>query len=367
MTREQIMKRFPNASESFIMANMDGVMPEALWERYVFHRNIHVASAEFGICGETGRKILISSGKRLFNSDWTDLDKERLKAYYQNTPPELFQIAEIAKELDRTCDAISLMAGTLGVAHAFKDRPPLKKEARQRIASKNKIHWSDHKLRKAASESKKEWFRKNPHPRGFLGKTHSVAARETISKKSSAWQQSMTAKERKRIAANRQAKTVSNGNTLAWRGKRGSWKAQWVEIDGKRFFARSQWEVDYACFLEWQKRNGLISVWEYEPSVFWFPVKKGTTNYTPDFRIVFSDGKIEFHEVKGWMDSRSKTKINRMRIHHPEITLRVISADWFRDNKSMLPLFRRVLEGSVISRKAHSKAEERTLIEISPL
>lgn len=37
-----------------------------------------------------------------------------------------------------------------------------------------------------------------------------------------------------------------------------------------------------------------------------------------------------YHEVKGWMDDRSKTKIKRMRIYYPDVKLIVIDARGYR-------------------------------------
>lgn len=68
-----------------------------------------------------------------------------------------------------------------------------------------------------------------------------------------------------------------------------------------------------------------ISSWEYEPDTFWFEkIKRGVRSYTPDFKIVHKDGTVEYHEVKGWMDKKSQTKIKRMAIYHPEIKLVVL-------------------------------------------
>ena len=40
--------------------------------------------------------------------------------------------------------------------------------------------------------------------------------------------------------------------------------------------------------------------------------------------VTLPNGQVEFHEVKGWMDSRSKTCIRRMAKYHPKVVLKVI-------------------------------------------
>lgn len=96
-------------------------------------------------------------------------------------------------------------------------------------------------------------------------------------------------------------------------------------------YLRSQWEEVYANHLESQKASGLIQEWEYEADTFWFEkIKRGCRSYTPDFKVYLNDGGIEYHEVKGWMDDRSKTKLKRMRIYHPSVRLVLIDAPTYK-------------------------------------
>ena len=50
----------------------------------------------------------------------------------------------------------------------------------------------------------------------------------------------------------------------------------------------------------------------------------------PDFWVEELNGNDSFHEVKGWMDDRSKTKINRMAKYYPNILLVVIAAKEYK-------------------------------------
>jgi hypothetical protein len=109
--------------------------------------------------------------------------------------------------------------------------------------------------------------------------------------------------------------------------KKSRGKSKWVKLGGKRFYARSSWEANYAHYLQFLKASGSIKDWEHEPETFWFNgIKRGTVSYLPDFRVTNLDGSIEYVEIKGWMDSKSKTKVKRMAKYHPKVKLIVIDS-----------------------------------------
>ncbi|WP_297846265.1 hypothetical protein [Pseudomonas sp.] len=97
---------------------------------------------------------------------------------------------------------------------------------------------------------------------------------------------------------------------------------------GKRedlgIFVRSSWEANYARYLNWLKSRKEILEWKYEPVTFEFPVKKGTRFYTPDFEVHNPDGRVEYHEVKGWNHPKGKTALARMAKYHPSIPIIMI-------------------------------------------
>ena len=110
-----------------------------------------------------------------------------------------------------------------------------------------------------------------------------------------------------------------------------SWKAGWRDFGGKRKYYRSRWEANYGRYLEWLKENKQIISWEHESKTFWFDgIKRGCMSYLPDFEVTGLNGIIEFHEIKGWMDDKSKTKIKRMAKYHPEIKLIVIDSKAYK-------------------------------------
>ena len=119
-------------------------------------------------------------------------------------------------------------------------------------------------------------------------------------------------------------------------GRADTAKAAWATIGGEKRYYRSRWERNYARYLEWLKQQGEIRCWKYEPKTFWFKPNKelglkgitcGVTNYTPDFRVVEKSGDVEYREVKGWLDPKSKTKLRRMAQYFPDIKIVVIGKD----------------------------------------
>ena len=96
-------------------------------------------------------------------------------------------------------------------------------------------------------------------------------------------------------------------------------------------FFRSSWEANYARYLNFLKKQREIQSWQYEAKTFEFTeIKRGTRSYTPDFLVVNNNGLIEFHEVKGWMDPRSKTKLKRMAKYYPNIKIILIDSKEYK-------------------------------------
>ncbi len=101
----------------------------------------------------------------------------------------------------------------------------------------------------------------------------------------------------------------------------------YYDINGTTIYFRSKWEANYALFLDFLIDHKEIVKWEFEPDTFMFEaIKLGTRSYTPDFKVFNNDKSIEYHEVKGYMDSRSKTKLKRMKKYYPKIVLKLIDS-----------------------------------------
>ena len=107
-------------------------------------------------------------------------------------------------------------------------------------------------------------------------------------------------------------------------------------------YVRSSWEANYARYLNWLISLGEILKWEYEADTFEFKkIKRGTRSYTPDFKIYNPNGSIEYHEVKGWMDQRSNTKLKHMKKYYPDVKVILIDKDIYcsiaRQVKNLIP------------------------------
>jgi len=114
-------------------------------------------------------------------------------------------------------------------------------------------------------------------------------------------------------------------------------KGSWVEVDGKRFYARSRQEKRFGLFLHFLKKHGIIRDYEHESYTFWFEgLKRGCTSYKPDYKVIENDGSHWWAEVKGYMDPKSATKIKRFAKYYPDEELRIIDSTWVAKNSAKL-------------------------------
>jgi hypothetical protein len=97
------------------------------------------------------------------------------------------------------------------------------------------------------------------------------------------------------------------------------------DINGTTIFFRSKWEANYALYLDFLIDCKEIIKWEFEPDTFMFgKIKLGIRSYTPDFKVFNNNSSHEYHEVKGYMDSKSKTKLKRFAKYYPDEKLILI-------------------------------------------
>lgn len=109
----------------------------------------------------------------------------------------------------------------------------------------------------------------------------------------------------------------------------------WRIIGKIKYYYRSLYEINFAHFLEWQRRQGLIKDWLHEPRTFEFPkdaYKLGPFYYKPDFKVIDCDGSHRWVEVKGFLNPASKKKIARFNKHHgkAEGLIELIGPEWFK-------------------------------------
>ena len=116
-------------------------------------------------------------------------------------------------------------------------------------------------------------------------------------------------------------------NTMAGRFHQGQYECS----KGSVYF-RSKWEANYALYLDWLIAQKKIKDWEYESETFFFDkIKLGTRSYRPDFKIFNLDGSVQYDEVKGYLDSKSKTKLKRMAKYFPQVKVVLIEKAFYSD------------------------------------
>ncbi len=99
----------------------------------------------------------------------------------------------------------------------------------------------------------------------------------------------------------------------------------------KIYTFRSGWELNYAFYLDWLKKQGEIKDWEYEPLPrYEFIVKEGknlralSLGYLPDFKVVNNDESFYLVEIKG--RPQGMRKLQRMKKYHPKVKIELVTA-----------------------------------------
>lgn len=336
-TERYLRRMFKNAPESFFKANSHQVvdtinkpMPtiQELWDDYQKSGSVHKTCKLLGVSGETLRRLFNNNGFRLNNSKWDSNEISHLKELYAS--PNGVDLTIIALKFKRTHAAIACKADELGLT-SNRGEHKVTELARANISKGQEERMSHPEARKIVREGAIRWHKNNPHPKGMLGKHHSDEVKNNISDK-------LKGRKIPRSRILRSMETrIKRYGSLCPNLKRGTWKAAWREIGGIKKFYRSRWEANYARYLEFQKQCNLIIKWEHECETFWFKgIKRGCVSYLPDFKITNTNGSIEYHEVKGWMDSKSITKIKRMKKYYPNVVLKIFDGKWYKANKRKL-------------------------------
>ena len=183
------------------------------------------------------------------------------------------------------------------------------------------------------SRRNKRWIAEHGHPKGFLNGTHSDASRRKMSEASkSMWGKEgglVNSQEHRQILSDRAVAGHKRGLLGGGysRGRMGTYN-----INGREIYFRSLWEANYALYLDFLAAQKQIKAWQFESKTFWFEaIRRGVRSYKPDFEVENLDGTIEFHEVKGWMDAKSKTKLKRMAKYHPDVKMIVVAGKQYKE------------------------------------
>lgn len=272
------------------------------------------------------RNKLWRLGVRKKVHNWTAEEEAVLVRAYQNNTAEEINLTAVSESLGRHKTNVCRKARELGLTDQKRKMvvSPRVKVARFKTVEE---------LRAYQSELSRARIQQNGHPRGMKGKRHTAAAKAVISQKSRQFAARETEEERAQRMLKANMTRAKRGSLYPAR-KGATWKAGWREIGGQKKYYRSRWEANYARYLEWLRLQGEIKDWKHEPKTFWFEgIKRGTNSYLPDFWVQENSGAESYHEVKGWMDDRSKTKIRRMAKYHPDVKLIVIDTNAYASIK----------------------------------
>jgi hypothetical protein len=261
------------------------------------------------------------------NPDWTQEEIDFLVKFYQDHEGKEIDLNQLSAHFGRTRWGVAMKASKLGLGNYSRKSVEQWKDRR-------KFKGDNEAARKSISDQTRERLARDGHPKGFLGGHHTEKAKRSIGDKARAF---MLSQSKKQIRAMRKKARETNmqrygcyspvsKSTNAYSRAKGG-KREDLE---NRYF-RSAWEANYARYLNWLKAQGEIKDWQYEVDTFYFEgVRRGALSYMPDFKIFENDGRVLYHEVKGWMDSKSKTKLKRMKKYYPDIEVIVIGEKEYR-------------------------------------
>jgi hypothetical protein len=163
------------------------------------------------------------------------------------------------------------------------------------------------------------WRAKNDHYKGMLGKHHTEETKERMSESHiNTWVNYSDEEKQLKIENMGYARKQNYGKyPLSYRlyskGNVG------FRNDLQHYF-RSNWEANVARYLN------LIGVkWQYEPKRFFFKeIETAPNSYLPDFYLEDLDTWVE---VKGWMDDKSKLKLEYFNEYYPDEFAKLIVID----------------------------------------
>jgi hypothetical protein len=249
---------------------------------------------------------------------WTFLEDEKLRRLLSGYDGKIYDVASIAFEMGRSVSAVFTRVSKIELGDRNRVLPGGRKDRRKFKGNKDE-------LIKYLSECHKKYIREKGHPKGFLGHHHSDESKKKIGEKSKLFNARLTknkkAEIRSKINKTKKAKYGSYANL-----KNPYSRTHGGTREDLGMYVRSGWEANYARYLNFLKESGAITSWKYEPKTFFFEGSKmRPKSYTPDFEVAYKDGNTEYHEIKGWMDAKSKSKLRKMKKYFPEVKIILIN------------------------------------------
>ena len=252
---------------------------------------------------------------------WTPEQIALLRQWYEDRDGKPLELDMLSARLGRPKTSVCRKARALGLTNHRRTRV---EKINGRYPCQVPKFSDKAELRAHISATRKAWIAEHGHPRGALGMRHSEKVREASRARAIALNANRTPDEKRELGRKAAMTKIAKYGTAgpvfkqeenAYSRTRGGRRE---DLDNRYF--RSAWEANYARYLNWLVEQGDIQGWEYETDTFVFDgYTRGAMTYRPDFKVTEKDGSIVYHEVKGWMDGPSKTRLNRMKKHYPEV------------------------------------------------
>lgn len=249
---------------------------------------------------------------------WTEQEVILLKEFYEKAGKIApINLKKLADTLNRDKANVCRKAKDLGLGTSINRRQTEEAKVKCSVATRNRIQ-------------------KYGHNKGMLGKKHTDKfKREMSDRVKKEWENPhslLNSEAHKQKQSDAMTERLHNDPRFRRGYSRGK---QGKRPDLNNMYFRSSWEANYARYLNLLKANGKIHKWEFEPDTFWFEtIKRGTRSYLPDFKIWENENAEPYYvEVKGWMDAKSKTKLDRMKRYYPQIKVIVFGASEYKELK----------------------------------
>lgn len=238
---------------------------------------------------------------------FTEEEKERIKNYYLEHKDDL-DLCMLSKEMNRQKTSISRYARKIGLTDICRKNTE-ESIKKSKIGLQNYYKTEAGKQAKVKAKELLSYYAKNKHPKGMLNKHHSADTRKRMSESHIELSKNMAYEEKHQIAmkavkTKRDKGIIHTGENAYSRCKGGHRK----DID---HYFRSSWEANIARLLNFKSIK-----WEYEYKRFNFENEiEGVLSYQPDFYLPEYNIWIE---VKGWMDDKSKKRLELFKIYYPD-------------------------------------------------
>ena len=278
---------------------------EQLLEAYNRLNSVWQVAKEVGMCGQVVWRRLKKLGLH-DNDKWTEDEIQKLRDTYA-CGSKYVELDKLSLSLGKLKSNICRKARRLGFTNQKRGKSS---EAIYKSAAKMKI-----------------WLAENGHPRGAykpLGSHKRICF--VCGVVFDIYPSSRDKCCSKRCATIYSAQMrIQKGQGYARTGRR-------VDLNGQYF--RSSYEANYARYLNHFKVLLGVEKWDYEPDSFPLVRDIAPFVYTPDFKVTFVDGHMEYHEVKGWDYPKGQIARQVFQEQYPYLTLILKGSDWFYNIKA---------------------------------